>query len=99
MCGKGDAETMSPGDGDALALLRLAPVVICDVDLCIRYWSMGAERLYGWSAGTMRLEMSYTHCSQPNSPNHTRKFVLICFAAHRGVARFNTGLATEEQST
>ncbi len=49
MCGKCDAETMSPGDGDALALLRLAPVVICDVDLCIRYWSVGAERLYGWS--------------------------------------------------
>ena len=31
MCGDSDTGTVSSGDAEALALLRLAPVVICDV--------------------------------------------------------------------
>ncbi len=43
------ADTGRSNGDNMLAALDVAPAIVRDLDGTIRYWSAGAERLYGWS--------------------------------------------------
>jgi two-component system sensor kinase FixL len=43
------AEARGPETDDFLATLDVTPAIVRDLDGTIRFWSAGAERLYGWS--------------------------------------------------
>jgi two-component system sensor kinase FixL len=70
--------TRMPEADNALAALDVAPAMVRDLDGTIQFWSMGAERLYGWSRsdaiGRPSHDLLATQWPQPLDEIHAELF-------------------------
>jgi two-component system, LuxR family, sensor kinase FixL len=86
-----EADAGGPDADNVLAALDVAPAMVRDLDGTIRFWSRGAERLYGWSrseaVGGRSHELLATQWPQP--PDAIQA-VLFADGAWRGELRHRT---------